>query len=171
MLKFDVSKFITTPEQTPMKTWGDELYHGSPNDLTEPKGYKRASQYTNSVLERYDPPYTEEQMREHGYSEEIIERLKNDPVHRWRMETGIELIHREPTYTEFKRIRKNWQQMTPDQKRISDRKCKELFGCDNKTLYEYLIRQYKVESPAKGAVKYPPIKIKVQDAIRLPNKQ
>lgn len=107
-------------------------------------------------LEKYDPPYNEEQMREHGYSEEIIERLKNDPVHGWRMETGIELIHREPTRTELKRIWKNWQQMTPDQKRISDRKCRELFGCDNKTLYEYLLPQYKVESPDKGVVKYPP---------------
>lgn len=277
-----------------MKTWGDELYHGSPNDLTELKGHERASQYKNSVflsplkgiasifvidkrdlygeenhgyrsihwsydvwrkdisklntipdhivvyhnaksfnethgestgylytvkltdeiraklktfgsedttrecryvgdeplhytskqkitvtwetkfdprmvkqfgpavesfstsLERYEPPYNEEQMREHGYSEEIIERLKNDPVHSWRMETGIELIHREPTRTELKRIWKNWQQMTPDQKRISDRKCRELFGCDNKTLYEYLLPQYKVESPDKGVVKYPP---------------
>ena len=277
-----------------MKTWGDELYHGSPNDLTELKGHERASQYKNSVflsplkgiasifvidkqdlygeenhgyrsihwsydvwkkdisklntipdhivvyhnaksfnethgestgylytvkltdeiraklktfgnedttrecryvgdeplhytskqkitvtwetkfdpkmvkqfgpavesfstsLEKYEPPYNEEQMREHGYSEEIIERLKNDPVHSWRMETGIELIHREPTRTELKRIWKNWQQMTPDQKRISDHKCKELFGCDNKTLYEYLIPQYKVESPDKGVVKYPP---------------
>ena len=106
--------------------------------------------------EQYEPPYNEEQMREHGYSEEIIERLKNDPVHGWRMETGIELIHREPTRTELKRIWKNWQQMTPDQKRISDRKCRELFGCDNKTLYEYLLPQYKVESPDKGVVKYPP---------------
>lgn len=277
-----------------MKTWGDELYHGSPNDLTELKGHERASQYKNSVflsplkgiasifvidkqdlygeenhgyrsihwsydvwkkdisklntipdhivvyhnaksfnethgestgylytvkltdeiraklktfgsedttrecryvgdeplhytskqkitvtwetkfdpkmvkqfgpavesfstsLEKYEPPYNEEQMREHGYSEEIIERLKNDPVHSWRMETGIELIHREPTRTELKRIWKNWQQMTPDQKRISDRKCRELFGCDNKTLYEYLLPQYKVESPDKGVVKYPP---------------
>ena len=58
--------------------------------------------------------------------------------------------------TELKRIWKNWQQMTPDQKRISDRKCRELFGCDNKTLYEYLLPQYKVESPDKGVVKYPP---------------
>ena len=33
-----------------MKTWGDELYHGSPNDLTELKGYGRASQYKNSVF-------------------------------------------------------------------------------------------------------------------------
>lgn len=106
--------------------------------------------------EQYNPPYNEEQMREHGYSEETIERLKNDPVHSWRMETGIELIHREPTRTELKRIWKNWQQMTPDQKRISDRKCRELFGCDNKTLYEYLLPQYKVESPDKGVVKYPP---------------
>lgn len=107
-------------------------------------------------LEKYEPPYNEEQMREHGYSEETIERLKNDPVHGWRMETGIELIHREPTRTELKRIWKNWQQMTPDQKRISDRKCRELFGCDNKTLYEYLLPQYKVESPDKGVIKYPP---------------
>lgn len=107
-------------------------------------------------LEKYEPPYNEEQMREHGYAEEVIERLKRDPVHSWRMKTGIELIHREPTRTELKRIWKNWQQMTPDQKRISDRKCRELFGCDNKTLYEYLLPQYKVESPDKGVVKYPP---------------
>ena len=33
-----------------MKTWGDELYHGSPNDLTELKGYGLASQYKNSVF-------------------------------------------------------------------------------------------------------------------------
>lgn len=33
-----------------MKTWGDELYHGSPNDLTELKGYGRASQYKNSIF-------------------------------------------------------------------------------------------------------------------------
>ena len=107
-------------------------------------------------LEKYDPPYNEEQMREHGYAEEVIERLKRDPAHSWRMKTGIELIHIELTRTELKRIWKNWQQMTPDQKRISDRKCRELFGCDNKTLYEYLIPQYKVESPDKGVVKYPP---------------
>lgn len=107
-------------------------------------------------LEKYDPPYNEEQMREHGYAEEVIERLKRDPAHSWRMKTGIELIHIELTRTELKRIWKNWQQMTPDQKRISDRKCRELFGCDNKTLYEYLIPQYKVEMPDKGVVKYPP---------------
>lgn len=107
-------------------------------------------------LEKYDPPYNEEQMREHGYAEEVIERLKRDPAHSWRMKTGIELIHIELTRTELKRIWKNWQQMTPDQKRISDRKCRELFGCDNKTLYEYLLPQYKVESPDKGVVKYPP---------------
>lgn len=110
----------------------------------------------NASLEQYDPPYNEEQMREHGYAEEVIERLKRDPAHSWRMKTGIELIHIELTRTELKRIWKNWQQMTPDQKRISDRKCRELFGCDNKTLYEYLIPQYKVESPDKGVVKYPP---------------
>lgn len=109
---------------------------------------------------KYDPPYNEEQMREHGYSEEIIERLKKDPVHSWRMKTGIELIHREPTKTELMRIWKNWQLMTDDMKKKSDAKCKELFGCTNKELYDYLLPQYKSDKPEnlREEVKYPPRK-------------
>lgn len=118
-------------------------------------GLVNVDRTSQTSLETYDPPYTEQQMRDHGYSEDVIARLKNDPVHKWRMETGIELIHIEPTRTELKRIWKNWNQMTDTQKKISDRKCKELFGCDNTSLYEYLIPQYKVESPGKGAIKYP----------------
>ena len=170
---------LTDEIRAKLKTFGNEdttrecryvgdapLHYTSKQKITvtwetkfDPKMVKQfgpAVESFSTSLEKYEPPYNEEQMREHGYSEEIIERLKNDPVHSWRMETGIELIHREPTRTELKRIWKNWQQMTPDQKRISDRKCRELFGCDNKTLYEYLLPQYKVESPDKGVVKYPP---------------
>lgn len=103
----------------------------------------------------YEPPYNKKQLIENGYTAAVIKRLLADPVHSWRIKSGIELIHREPTRSELERIWNNWQQMTPDQKRISDRKCRELFGRDNKTLYEYLISQYKVESPDKGVVKYP----------------
>ena len=136
----------------------DKDHQKSNESMEDIRGFESLDIPEDCVVssEQYDPPYNEEQMREHGYSEEIIERLKKDPIHSWRMKTGIELVHREPTRTELKRIWKNWQQMTPEQKKISDDKCKELFGCDNKTLYEYLLPQYKVESPDKGVVKYPP---------------
>lgn len=112
--------------------------------------------------EGYEPPYTENQMRKHGYSEEIITKLKNDPVHSWRMKTGIELIHIEPTKSELIRIWKNWQLMTNEMKQKSNAKCNELFYTDNKTLYEFLLPQYKTESPNKGVVKYPD-KPKIKD--------
>lgn len=105
---------------------------------------------------QYEPPYNEEEMRKHGYSEEVIERLKKDPVHGWRMKTGIELIHREPTKTELMRIWQNWQLMTDEMKQKSDAKCKELFGYTNKDLYDYLLPQYKTDRPGKDEVKYPP---------------
>ena len=103
----------------------------------------------------YEPPYNEEDMRKHGYSEEIIEKLKHDPVHGWRMKTGIELIHREPTKTELMRIWQNWQLMTDEMKQKSDAKCKELFGYTNKELYDYLLPQYKVDKPGKDEINYP----------------
>ena len=106
----------------------------------------------------YEPPYNKKQMMEHGYATDVIKRLLADPAHSWRMKSGIELIHRELTRSELKRIWNNWQLMTDKQKALSDAKCMELFGVDNKTLYEYLMPQYKVEQPGK-------------DAIRLPNKQ
>lgn len=104
----------------------------------------------------YEPPYNKKQLIENGYTTAVINRLLADPAHSWRMKTGIELIHREPTRTELKRIWNNWQRMTDKQKALSDAKCMELFGVDNKTLYEYLMPQYKVESSDKGVVKYPP---------------
>ena len=70
----------------------------------------------------YDPPYP---------LSKIPEYLQSDPIHRWRAETGIELIHEEPTLEEFERILKNWRLMSPEQKKESDRKSRELFGVGN----------------------------------------
>lgn len=38
------------------------------------------------------------------YGAKTMERLMKDPVHSWIAQTGIELIHREPTIEEFERI-------------------------------------------------------------------
>ena len=122
-------------------------------------------------VEKYEPPYNAEQMRQNGYSEDIIKKLEADPVHKWRMDTGIELIHREPTKSELLRIWKNWQQMTVEQKKKSDAKCIELFGCDNKTLYDFLIVQYKTETPNKNDIKYPTAEDLAQEALGGTQKQ
>lgn len=82
------------------------------------------------VRSKYEPPYPLHKLPLH---------LREDPVHRWRAGTGIELIHEEPTWAEFQRIRRNWELMTPTRKAISDIKSRELFGMDNLTHYKKLI--------------------------------
>lgn len=96
--------------------------------------------YENTIFlqEDYDPPY----------SLEIISKkypkLLNCPIHRWRAETGIELIHQEPDEQELDRIWDNWNQMTKDMKKISDKKSIELFGIDNRSNYYLLKSFYKL---------------------------
>jgi len=75
-------------------------------------------------MTKYEPPHPLNKLPKH---------LLNDPIHRWRAMTGIELIHEEPTWDEFKRICKNWILMTSEQKQISDAKSIELFGVCNMT--------------------------------------
>jgi RimJ/RimL family protein N-acetyltransferase len=91
--------------------------------------------------EEFDPPYNEQQVR-NAYGEETYQRLIKDPAHLWRMRTGIELIHREPSKKELERIWANWQLMTINQKRKSDEKSKELFGKTNAEHYAELIKTY-----------------------------
>lgn len=91
----------------------------------------------------YDPPYNAEQIKK-NYGIELYNKLKKDEVHRWRMETGIELIHKEPSKKELERIWKNWQLMSDDMKEKSDKKSIELFGVDNKTNYKRLIKEYGI---------------------------
>ncbi|HNV97534.1 MAG TPA: hypothetical protein PKL13_04515 [bacterium] len=77
----------------------------------------------------YKRPYSIEEVKK-NYPEEY-EFLLEDPVHVWRAETGIELIHKEPTLEEQKRIWKNWNEMTGEMKKKSDEKSIELFDKDN----------------------------------------
>lgn len=86
------------------------------------------------VLESYEPPYTLAQIKAQ-YPEEIYNKLSRCPVHSWRAETGIELIHKEPTEEELDRIWKNWQLMPQELKDRSDEKSLELFGCTNAEHY------------------------------------
>lgn len=86
----------------------------------------------------YDPPLSrEEVIKKYGIKTYI--RLSKDPAHKFRMDTGIELIHQEPTKEELIRIWNNWQLMSDEMKRISDEKSIELFSMTNKEHYEYLI--------------------------------
>lgn len=121
-----------------------------------------------AVLEldaQYDPPYSLEQIKA-KYPENIYNMLANDPVHKWRANTGIELIHKEPTEEELDRIWKNWQLMPQDMKDISDKKSIEMFGCTNAEHYNQLkaledhlnenkaayLQKYRDESDVKSIV-------------------
>ena len=96
---------------------------------------------------KYQPPYSAADVRR-VYGVELLNHLFDDPCHRWRMETGIELIHREPTKDELLRIVENWRLMDEDQKRISDAKSKELFGVDNMSHARQLLRLFDLPTPS-----------------------
>lgn len=79
---------------------------------------------------KYDPPYSiGEVIEKYGCS--IYDRLSKDPAHVFRMETGIELVHREPTTEELVRICSNWQAMTDEMKIKSEQMSNKLFGMNN----------------------------------------
>jgi len=89
----------------------------------------------------YERPYTLEEIRE-KYGEEIYRRLKDDPVHRFRAETGIEVIHREPTKDEFNRIVRNFWAMPSDMIKKSNEFSKKIFGKSNGERIEEIERTY-----------------------------
>jgi hypothetical protein len=66
-----------------------------------------------------------------------------DPVHRWRANTGIELIHKEPTKEELLRIIENWKLMDEKMKARSDKKSLSVYGIDNMTNAEQLLGHVK----------------------------
>ena len=59
-------------------------------------------------------------------------------IHKWRAESGIELIHLEPTLEELERIWANWQIMPDIAKWLSDRMSISFFGCVNAEHYQQL---------------------------------
>lgn len=124
------------------KKLGSVYDEDGPND----NGQYYVTFYDNGKLELnedYDPPYNEEQIKA-NYGDETYQRLIDDPVHAWRMKTGLELIHKEPSKKELERIWANWQLMTPEQKAESDKKSIELFGKTNEENYNELIKLYGV---------------------------
>ena len=94
---------------------------------------------------KYDPPMSLQDIKKY-YGIKFYNKLKKDKVHRYRAENGIELIHKEPTKEELERIMKNWNYMTDEQKELSDKQSIKLFGMDNKTHYDKLIKEYVSES-------------------------
>lgn len=96
---------------------------------------------TESSETKYDPPYTYDEIVK-NYGKDMADKLVADPAHKFRCHTGIELIHKEPSLRELNRIHSNWQLMTDEQKRKSDMKSRELFGCDNETNYTRLVKTY-----------------------------
>ena len=69
--------------------------------------------------------------------------LAKCPIHRWRAESGIELIHKEPDEEELDRIWNNWNSMSDEMKKTSDKKSLELFKMSNEDHYHKLKQTYR----------------------------
>ena len=91
----------------------------------------------------YQRPYTAEEIQK--FYPDKAEILLKDSVHLWRAETGIELIHKEPTLEEQERIWKNWNEMTDEMKAQSDAKSKEFFGMDNTTHNQKIMSNWAIK--------------------------
>jgi len=103
--------------------------------------------------ESYEPPYSLDTIKQ-KYGDEVYRKLRDDPVHRFRAETGIEVIHKEPTRDEFERIVKNWDLMTPEQKKQSDEFSMKQFGNNNKNRIDLLRKEYDFEVGDKVKVRH-----------------
>jgi len=101
----------------------------------------RYDKIKNPVKESYSPPMSVSEIKK-NYPTKASSLLK-DPVHRWRAENGIELIHKEPTLDELNRIWNNWLLMSDEQKKISDEYSKKIFGKSNEAHFKELIKSYK----------------------------
>ncbi|MFA5188966.1 MAG: hypothetical protein WC460_06415 [Patescibacteria group bacterium] len=89
----------------------------------------------------YKRPYNITEIKKHYPDQAEI--LLKDPVHLWRAETGIELIHKEPTLDEQERIWRNWNEMSDEMKKKSDEKSMGLFGKNNAAHNKEIMRGWK----------------------------
>lgn len=106
--------------------------------------YDEQNEFRGTVTpnnESYSPPMSVSEIKK-NYPTKASSLLK-DPVHRWRAENGIELIHKEPTLDELNRIWNNWLLMSDEQKKISDEYSKKIFGKSNEAHFKELIKSYK----------------------------
>lgn len=104
----------------------------------------------NFIKESYEKPYSPEEIKK-NYPK-IASKLLSDPAHKWRAETGVELIHKEPSIEEQKRIWRNWKQMPDNMKKKSDEKSIELFGIDNKTHNNQIMKSLKESYIEESAI-------------------
>ena len=100
------------------------------------KAVDGAAERPGAKAANYSPPMGVAELRRN------YPHLLRDPAHRWRAETGVELVHREPTEAELRRIMANWEQMSPEEQDISDRKSMELYGVTNRENYSRLLPGY-----------------------------
>lgn len=105
----------------------------NPNGQYYVEFYNRNKSLTK---ENYERPWSLEEIK--MYVPDKYEELSKCPIHRWRAESGIELIHKEPTRDELDRIWKNWNLMPKEMQNISDKKSIELFGITNAENYKKL---------------------------------
>lgn len=103
--------------------------------------FKNILTESTSCSSKYERPYTYKQIVD-NYGKSVADKLMKDPAHKWRAETGIELIHKEPTIQELNRIWKNWNYMSDDMKNKSDKKSLELFKLNNKDNFNKLKKEY-----------------------------
>lgn len=131
--EIDVGHFPTTPGMSLQ----DMLNDGSVNEST----VKNISYELPKKALSYDPPMNASTVK-NQYGEKLYKKLYNDPVHRYRMDSGIELIHKEPTRDELVRICSNWLAMDSNMQKESDKMSMKLFGMNNIDHYVELIQEY-----------------------------
>ena len=118
-------------------------------ETEEKNEWWQTSKFTLKLKESYERPYTLDTIKQ-KYGDEVYRKLRDDPVHRFRAETGIEVIHKEPTRDEFERIVKNWDLMTPEQKKQSDEFSMKQFGKNNTNRIDSIRKEYLKEYWAKN---------------------
>jgi hypothetical protein len=88
----------------------------------------------------YEEPKSFAQIADKDGSRQAIE-LAKDPVQKFRMESGIEVIYPTKSVKEQVKLYNNWKLLTPEQKITSDKKSKEIYGLDNETHHKKLLKE------------------------------
>jgi 2'-5' RNA ligase len=117
----------------------------NPGLTHKPTGFQIHAPRTVAAMAKgaYSPPMGVDEVKAN------YPKLLEDPHHLWRAETGVELIHREPSKEELQRIAGNWDLMTPEQKALSDGKSQELFGKSNQEHLQELLPSYDKQAEDK----------------------
>lgn len=137
------------PREEMDKAWGKEL--SDAND----KASQRDESKTYELFANDVPGMPKQAAYESQLSVERLRKnypwLADDEVHRWRAENNIELIHKEPDEAEQDRIWANWQQMSDEQKALSETKSMALFKLSNALHHAKIKKEYWSGMPKQAA--------------------